>query len=105
MTIQTRKYIEPRDVKALYFECADCKASFSLSLAEKINVKQLAVCPHCQRPWLRHPSGPTLEFDLLTCIEKLKAFSSYLGKPPYDGFSLKFEITKDPEDYQPCPKS
>jgi len=105
MTTQIKKFIDPRDVIALYFECAECKATLTLSLAEKIEVSQLAVCPHCRRPWLSLPNGPTIHLELLECLEKLKAFNSHLGKPPYNGFTLKFEITKDPEDYQPCAKS
>jgi DNA-directed RNA polymerase subunit RPC12/RpoP len=99
MTTQTKKFIDPKDVIALYFECAGCKASFSLPLAEKIDVKKLAVCPHCQRPWLRSVEGSSIETALSECIEKLKALSSYLGKAPYNGFTLKFEITKENEDY------
>jgi DNA-directed RNA polymerase subunit RPC12/RpoP len=95
MTTETKVLIDPQDVLALYFRCAGCNASLSLPLSEKIDVKKLAVCPHCQRPWLRSAEGSSIELALLDCIEKLKAFSSYLGKAPYNGFSVKFEITKE----------
>jgi DNA-directed RNA polymerase subunit RPC12/RpoP len=98
MTTQTKKFIEPQDITALCFECSNCKACLSLSLSEKINIQQLAVCPHCQRPWLRLPIGQTIELDLLGLIEKFKVLGTHLGKAPYDGFSLRLEITKEPED-------
>ena|ERR1700733_14757763 len=95
MTTQTKRFIEPGNILALCLECADCKASISLSLSDRMNIKRLRVCPNCQRPWLQLPEGSTAELAVTDLMNQLNNVSELLKSGQFSGFRLLLEISKD----------
>jgi hypothetical protein len=100
MTSQTQKFIEMSDIIGLRFQCThqDCGAVLLLSMTKPLEVKRLATCPHCNRPWLR-TNGGTVELLLAECMEKLRTLDSELKG--YKGISLMLEVKQEPKEAVP----
>lgn len=100
MTTQTKKFIEPSDILGLRLECADCHATLLLPISNDVKIKQLYVCPHCQRPWVRLP-GATAEIAIAECMAHIRTLSGMLSGGQYNGFTLSLEIKQDEPKPQP----
>lgn len=100
MTTQTKKFIEPSDILSLRLECAKCHATLLLPISGEIEVKRLYVCPNCERPWVRLPSGATAELAIADCVTHIKTLTGMLSGGQYNGFSLSLEIKEEIETSQ-----
>lgn len=100
MAIRIKRFIEPGDILGLQMECADCKATFSLSFKENLNIRRLSVCPHCQRPWIRMPEGSNAEVAIDDLIRQLNNVGNLLKSGHFKGFRLLLEVASDDEAQQ-----
>jgi hypothetical protein len=97
MTSQTKKFIEPSDILSLRIQCtnAKCGATLMLPISGDIDVKRLYVCPNCERPWVRLPSGTTAELAIAECVGHIKTLSGLLSGGQFNGFALSLEIQEE----------
>jgi hypothetical protein len=97
MTSQTKKFIELSDIVGLRIQCkhAECHATLLLPILTKLDREKLLVCPYCQRPWTRLPTGSTIENTVEECARAISKLSSALNDPSFRGFALSLEIKQD----------
>jgi len=93
MTVQAKHFVEPRDIVAMRLDCSRCGSTLSIPLAGNINIDKLASCPNCNEPWLKLPTGASVENEVLECIASLDRVAKKLGSKHYPGFSLYLEIS------------
>jgi uncharacterized protein YerC len=51
MTSQTKHFIEAADLIALRLECAHCRATLTLPIADQLDIVTLRSCPNCKAKW------------------------------------------------------
>ncbi len=98
MTVQIKRFVEMCEMVAMRFECVSCEATLSLSFAKEIDVKRLLVCPNCERPWIRLPSGGTAELTIQECVKKIRELNNFINTDPPKGFRLSIEVKRLPDE-------
>jgi hypothetical protein len=100
MTSQTKHFIELSDLVALRFQCKkeDCGATFTLPLSRALNTKKLAMCPHCERPWLNIAIGEVGERAIWEFAKSLTELARVMNEQSLsfaDRVSMVLEIKPD----------
>jgi DNA-directed RNA polymerase subunit RPC12/RpoP len=92
MTVQAKKFIAPGDVAAMRIDCTRCGASLSIPISGSIRIDRLYGCPNCNEPWLKLPSGASLDLEVRNCVAALNELAQRLKHKEYGGFNLHLEV-------------
>jgi len=88
MTVETKYYFGPGDVKALSFTCSHCSSVITVLLNGGREKPEEAAykCGVCEKNWL---SGKKLKLDRMQClVSGLREFA----RDEDNGFTLAFQV-------------
>jgi len=92
MTTELRTMVEPSDIRALEFECLNCRAKQTVLLSQWKNPN--GKCANCLNSW---PQSHALAFQsLLHLVESLAEISKINGDNQIS-FNVRLELVSDPQ--------
>lgn len=99
MTAQTKHYIELSDIVSLRLVCKRCDTNLTFRLSDQIDARCIRVCPQCNEPWTKLPSGSTIENAVVEHVGSIKRLGDIVHRwseqRPDSGFSLTLEVKAD----------
>jgi hypothetical protein len=85
MTIETRSFIELKDIIAFEMECSKCHTRTIRKLTAQFDVP--IKCGNCSGGWMMHGSA-----EINGLHEFLTLLQSYIKTPPNQNFVLRLEV-------------
>ena|ERR1035438_8566895 len=93
MAIQTKHYIELKDIVGFRLTCQQCKSSMSVLMKDQIASNVLRACPQCQHAWTFDQQ--TDSFPESRILEYVKATMELAAVIGDSGGSFLLEIEAD----------